>query len=430
MLVLLCAYATAVDAGVFDHSAPESELEETLVDKENGNGCTEPRERSVLVRSFSIAQTYHALFDYDEKRKHVLDGLRALSLSWIILGHTINFMLDIGMSNPLDFYPLNGSNGAFACSPWFSIFVVSANFAVDTFFFLSSFLLTMVMLRRIERGSSLPILLAVASRYIRLVPTLAFVILLFTLIVPYTGSGPFWYLVTDLVRNCGDRWWTNVLFVNNFYPHDYKAQCVPWTWYLANDFQFFLVALMIILVMRKWSLKVQVSCLTTLLVGSIAATATIAWKHGAKFIDLANPNLMQNLIYDKPYTRIGPYLIGMITAYVYVKTNTRIGRKAQIAAWFAIAACLIVPPAVTYTDLCPNFRFRASGAMPPTLRISLYHVPFGHLASRFSFICACERMVASSTRLYLGNLGCNGKVDVFSVLGPPHIDSDRPVQSP
>ena len=60
--VLLCAYATAVDAGVFDQSAPESELEETLVEKENGNGCTQPRERSVLVRSFSIAQTYHALF--------------------------------------------------------------------------------------------------------------------------------------------------------------------------------------------------------------------------------------------------------------------------------------------------------------------------------------------------------------------------------
>ena len=71
----------------------------------------------------------------------------------------------------------------------------------------------------------------------------------------------------------------------------------------GNDFQFFLVALMIILVMRKWSLKVQVFCLTTLLVGSIAATATIAWKHGAKFIDLANPNLMQNFGYTINRTR-------------------------------------------------------------------------------------------------------------------------------
>ena len=32
-----------------------------------------------------------------------------------------------------------------------------------------------------------------------------------------------------------------MLFINNFYPQEYTEQCLPWTWYLANDFQFFII---------------------------------------------------------------------------------------------------------------------------------------------------------------------------------------------
>ena len=264
-IVVISVYATAVDLGAFDGDSTRSDdLSDQLsplVDEEGetSEDATAKAPRSLLVTSFSIARSYEALFDFNDRRKHVLDGLRALSLSWIILGHTINFMLDMGMSNPLDFFPLNDNNSAFACSPMFSVFIVSASFAVDTFFFLSSFLLTMVTLRRIERGRDLPVLLAIANRYARLVPTLGFAIMLFTLIVPYMGSGPvsslqfcafpvpqfnrvesnwgtnkrhhhkFWYLVTDMVGHCNKNWWTNLLFVNNFYPPEYKEQCVPWT---------------------------------------------------------------------------------------------------------------------------------------------------------------------------------------------------------
>ena len=32
--------------------------------------------------------------------------------------------------------------------------------------------------------------------------------------------------------------WQQLLYINNFYPTDYKKQCVPWAWYLADDMQF------------------------------------------------------------------------------------------------------------------------------------------------------------------------------------------------
>ena len=57
--------------------------------------------------------------------------------------------------------------------------------------------------------------------------------------------------------------------------------------------------------------------------------------------------------YDKPYSRIGAYIIGMITAYIYVKTEARI---RGVLPWIVVAVCVIVPPALAYTDICPDFQ--------------------------------------------------------------------------
>jgi peptidoglycan/LPS O-acetylase OafA/YrhL len=40
---------------------------------------------------------------------------------------------------------------------------------------------------------------------------------------------------------CEDYWWTNVLFINNFWPDFEGNGCFGHAWYLANDFQFFLI---------------------------------------------------------------------------------------------------------------------------------------------------------------------------------------------
>ena len=362
------AYATVKD--IYQKKSPHSQLEEKLVD-EKGTGNLDVVERprpASLLQSFSLPRSYGELFGWNPKRKHVLDGVRALSLAWVILGHTINFILDMGMSNPFDFFPLK-SNDAFACSPEFSVFIVGANFAVDTFFFLSAFLATLVMVRKLERGGKIPILKAILFRFIRLVPVLAFVIVVFSLFVPYLGTGPFWFLVTDMTKHCGDYWWTNIAFINNMHPAEYTLQCVPWTWYLANDFQFFVLALCLIVLLRKQRLRMQLFVLAALIVASASGTAYIAWTRQAKYVDLLHPDHMQNLIYDKPWCRAPAYLIGMFAAYVYAKTDLRIG---HIKGWLTCAVCILAPPLIGYTDICPDFKLQGKwGNVSNTLYLSL-----------------------------------------------------------
>lgn len=44
-----------------------------------------------------------------------------------------------------------------------------------------------------------------------------FVILFYANLTPFLGEGPLWYGIQKQTP-CHDYWWTNLLYINNFYP--------------------------------------------------------------------------------------------------------------------------------------------------------------------------------------------------------------------
>ena len=54
----------------------------------------------------------------------------------------------------------------------------------------------------------------------RLTPSYGFIILFYLYLMPLIGKGPMWSTVTvnTLAKPCDDYWWTNLLYINNFYP--------------------------------------------------------------------------------------------------------------------------------------------------------------------------------------------------------------------
>ena len=72
---------------------------------------------------------------------------------------------------------------------------------------------------------------ALAFRYLRLTPTLAFVLAAFAALVPHLGSGPWWYKMRTAAEGCDRWWWSTLLYLNNVAPVHYPQQCMPWTWY-------------------------------------------------------------------------------------------------------------------------------------------------------------------------------------------------------
>ena len=97
-------------------------------------------------------------------------------------------------------------------------------------------------------------------------------------VYPYIGQGPVWVpLASAKYEACVKNWWANILFINNIYPTTGTDGCIPWTWYLANDWQFFLVTpIFLILYLINW--KAGVSAVSMCILGSSVLTGWLS-KH-------------------------------------------------------------------------------------------------------------------------------------------------------
>ncbi|XP_064650005.1 nose resistant to fluoxetine protein 6-like [Lineus longissimus] len=254
----------------------------------------------------------------------VLHGVRVLSMWWVILGHTVLFII-LYTDNILTVIEMS--------KRFTFLIITNATFSVDSFFFLSGLLVCYLTMRKLdEHDGSLNWGLFYFHRVWRLTPALGFVVMFYTVILPHlplVPKGP--GIVQD---KCADYWWTTLLFINNLYPLGFSDICLQWTWFLSCDFQFFLISpLFIILLYFKPRLGVFIVCLVTFV--SVIATLLISEMFGqqpfATMFYLGQAPIPRNLypvdgfdyLYSKPYTRIPAYLVGMFMGMVLFTTQCR-----------------------------------------------------------------------------------------------------------
>jgi peptidoglycan/LPS O-acetylase OafA/YrhL len=147
----------------------------------------------------------------------------------------------------------------------FSI-VLSAEYVVDVFFWMTAFLGSYFMLTVMKENDG--ILGNWGKHYlhrlVRLLPTYLFTLFFFwKFLVLYGGEGPMFYMYTSTTE-CSKYWFWHVIFLNNLIPWSTHDTCLPWTWYLANDFQFYLLLPMFVTLYykkRNWFYSVLFSLL-------------------------------------------------------------------------------------------------------------------------------------------------------------------------
>ena len=113
----------------------------------------------------------------------VLNGVRVLSICWVMLGHSFSLLIEGPVINILE------TQTEVAWS-WFFPFVTGGFFSVDTFFFLSAFLGSMLMLEKFYTKKRINFVLVYIHWVLRLLPSIvivAFAIITFWDII---GSGP------------------------------------------------------------------------------------------------------------------------------------------------------------------------------------------------------------------------------------------------
>ena len=280
---------------------------------------------------------------------HVLNGIRVLSMLFICYSHNYVYSLSAPTVNPtriLDMFKEFWSHLSY-----FPLYMV------DMFFIISGFLVAFLVIKDLEnKRGKYNWFMFLLHRLIRICPIYFLVLLFFINLMQYVGSGSMWPIFWTKYEEACENWWTNLLFISNLYPQD-KHGCMGWSWFISNDMQFHIVSPIILLVHYQ-NKKRGYIVLASLILCNFLITST------QSYINDYNPGVIHGLIkddqfvksYQRPYNRIGPYLIGMFFGFVYrthkdreeLKKETNSSESIEMKSGTPITSSLLPSYSKTY----------------------------------------------------------------------------------
>ncbi|EGG15625.1 hypothetical protein DFA_10467 [Cavenderia fasciculata] len=279
-----------------------------------------------ILMSFSLIQNYHNFTTSSSEKKHfnVLDGVRFMSTCWVVMGHTIAFNSQLGYDNFA--YVMNSVLPTAA----FQI-ITAGEFSVDVFFMLSGFLVGHALLQQLDKpeyaeeesccGKLLFWMKYLLHRFIRLSPLYYFVLFVFWQLSPQFGSGPFFFGYDAITKSCDANWWTNLLYINTLYPPTMLTECFGWSWYLGDDMLYYIFVAPVAIILYKRSQKLGILYIIFLLALNFITNFWITLKYDlGTFFEFGIQSIIDATfitdIYQKPWTRVGAYAVGLVMAMI------------------------------------------------------------------------------------------------------------------
>ena len=269
-----------------------------------------------------------------------LDGIRVISMCFIIIFHADFNFLDAGVQNVRENF-----NSAVRDSPWYILFL-NATPAVDTFFVMGGIVTTYVLKMNSERfKNKKDVFLAIVNRTLRITPPMVVLVILSVTLLNHEGNSvtrqnqPF--LMTDgyqaaLANECKEYWWSAVFHLmtissNNIDDHF----CLGWMWYLSNDYWYFIITVVLLYFYLKNPFKnkktiyaislfmivisIGIQNLLAFTVPQLFMTRDVILPASVDPIEYKNKLVNTTVpiywldLYAKPWTRISPYLFGAFT---------------------------------------------------------------------------------------------------------------------
>ena len=335
-----------------------------------------------IVTAFSLLKVLPQILSMKQPPSAItsINGLRVISMFWVILAHTHFFVLETGLDN---IYRLKSTLSRFSFQA-----IGNAYFAVDSFFVLSGLLVAYLTMRQMKRKNGrFPFLTYYLHRYLRLTPTYAFVLFFIWLLSMYLSEGPTYLLAvgeqsTNYV-SCKKYWWTNLLYINNLYPWKLEDECIGWSWYLANDMQFYVLS-PLILIPLYFVLPLGMVISAVVIFISFVISGTLAGVYDLQANTLAqfaynyvpNPNISadmsyNNLLYVKPWHRVSPYIVGLLLGYVLYRLRLP-NTKRYVYIKYIVFSIMWVLSGVFLVSTLYGLYFQWHGHVPSKFENILY----------------------------------------------------------
>jgi len=249
----------------------------------------------------------------------VLNGVRVLSIWWVIVGQSFSYLMIAPVQNFQTVTDILEDKSIALVEGW--------AYAVDTFFFLSGFLsFHLLTAKAYKRNGKMNLAFVYFHRYYRLIFPVLFITFFVMYVFPFLGFGPIYRWEANRMFASWDQyWWTNLLFINNLIPFTRKSECIGWLWYLANDFQFFLMTPPIIYAYCK-NRKVGYLVAALLVVISMVVNGALTLAFNVSVLwGSADMGFNGNdSMVTKPWSRMGVYFVGgMLGLSFFEYTNRR-----------------------------------------------------------------------------------------------------------
>ena len=272
--------------------------------------------KPTAITSFNFKKNLKSLFLDTNKvdpNLDTLNGLRVISLFWIIIGHSFTQLI---MSTP------TGNLVAFVTQVQERrslVFFTGAVYAVDTFLILSGFFAAFLCYNIFSKPNVkfFPNYISlIVLRYIRLLPIYLFGFLIFLFILPKVYDGPISARMLPLQMGCWDNWIANLFYYNNFAEAD--KMCMQWTWYLSCDFQLYLVApILTYLYCKNKKLGLGLIGLLSIVSLIIQVWVVVHYDMTLYYFSMGYVRYSEKYYYMS-YCRCIAYFIGIIFAFMYI----------------------------------------------------------------------------------------------------------------
>ncbi|KAJ8721773.1 hypothetical protein PYW08_004175 [Mythimna loreyi] len=281
-----------------------------------------------------------------------VDGIRAISMMWVVVGHTYCMTLLGFVHNVAD------------TMTWISSFsatwINSAPITVDTFFMLSGVLAVYTVIGKITRMRFIKTIhLFYLNRLLRMFPLLAALVLLQASLFNHVSDGPYWLNQAHAAENCRTYWWAALLHIQN-YVNPLEI-CLAQTWYLSVDMQLYIIC-PIVLVFMFGRERIAWCALTAIVLLSLLSSSLYSFLFDFSAA-LANPARIADFqryvqrYYLNTLTRAPPFFIGMIYGYLLYlckDKKIRISKINVAILWFLsfamMAFCIFTIYPVMQTD--------------------------------------------------------------------------------